>query len=808
MWQWLRSLLGRGERKEERAEAGREVGHGPEGELRPAARRPSEEPVVVRGEAYYNTSEVERPVPEEPQASSAFDVEGLASALLHASRIKDRVAAAESLGELGQAAGAAIPVLLQSLAARDEALREAALEALDTIDPNWRKHPAVQGVLGFWAKTLRRGRLNVNGFLGKQIIEIGGPVVPGLAQTLADAGDIVGNVFVLRVLGRMGPSAADAVPQMARLLDSEYSQVRIAAANALEKIGPAASAAIPALRASRSHWNADVRRAVARCLARIDPAAAVAAKPAKQPRRAPRRPDLPVKAAGAGTPARPASPEDLAAVVGKIMQLRRLSDMAERVKLCEQGLALVSRGADPMLWASLQNELALSLTRSTAGARAKNVERAIDHFEQALEVYTRQACPDEWSMVQNNLCSTYRKRVSGDRAENIERAIACAQKALEVRKREADLEGWATSHNNLGNAYRDRILGDRAENLEETVRHCQLALVGFSRERSPWKWATAQNNLANAYLDRLRGEPAENLEQAIHHYHEALQVFTRQASAEDWAWTHSNLGAAYHRRMRGDRAENIEESIRYSKQALHVYTRQAIPEEWAATHVNLGNAYRDRVYGEPAENLEKALGHYGQALEVFTPERYPVRWAGIQAQLAGAGVEDSGKAGASGDSGATYGPTLTHPQFYEEESRLQPGEKHELRLVFSKIPENRFETSVILIYQWDAELPEEEAKRLALRAVAYISCAIYDAARGAGLPCQPSPLSNGRRPAWLIAGERVPVSLTLSDIEASQRACQMSVGPIIFFVNELPGNVALLARLLEGFRAQFGTIRV
>jgi hypothetical protein len=31
---------------------------------------------------------------------------------------------------------------------------------------------------------------------------------------------------------------------------------------------------------------------------------------------------------------------------------------------------------------------------------------------------------------------------------------------------------------------------------------------------------------------------------------------------------------------------------------------------------------------------------------------------------------------------------------------------------------------------------------------------------------------------------------------------------MIFFVDELPGNVGLLARLAEGFRTRFGTIRV
>jgi hypothetical protein len=63
-------------------------------------------------------------------------------------------------------------------------------------------------------------------------------------------------------------------------------------------------------------------------------------------------------------------------------------------------------------------------------------------------------------------------------------------------------------------------------------------------------------------------------------------------------------------------------------------------------------------------------------------------------------------------------------------------------------------------------------------------------------------------PAWLIVSERVPISLTLSDIEFSQEACQMSVVPMMVALGALPGNVALLARLLEGFRARFGTMRV
>lgn len=129
-------------------------------------------------------------------------------------------------------------------------------------------------------------------------------------------------------------------------------------------------------------------------------------------------------------------------------------------------------------------------------------------------------------------------------------------------------------------------------------------------------------------------------------------------------------------------------------------------------------------------------------------------------------------------------------------------------MVFGKSPDSKYEISLVLVYQWDAEMSEEEAQRLLLRAVAYVSCAIYDAARSAGLVCRASPIPNGRRPAWLIGNEPMPISLTLSDIDISERICQLCIGPMAVRVSAQPVNRPLLARLLEGFEARFSTISV
>ena len=53
--------------------------------------------------------------------------------------------------------------------------------------------------------------------------------------------------FPALVLARIGPDAADAVPELTDLLDDPEQDVRKAAARALGQIGPDAAEAVPAL---------------------------------------------------------------------------------------------------------------------------------------------------------------------------------------------------------------------------------------------------------------------------------------------------------------------------------------------------------------------------------------------------------------------------------------------------------------------------------------------------------------------------------------------------------------------------------
>lgn len=151
---------------------------------------------------------------------------------------------------------------------------------------------------------------------------------------------------------------------------------------------------------------------------------------------------------------------------------------------------------------------------------------------------------------------------------------------------------------------------------------------------------------------------------------------------------------------------------------------------------------------------------------------------------------------------------LTFPQFYDQESQLHPGNKSKLRLIGSTIPDFPYLTQLILIYQWDEGLSRDDAEKLAHRAIGFISCAIYDAATTMRLFCKPSPIPNGRRPAWILENEKSPISLTLSDIDIEDRTCQLSIGPMITMLGTPPGDRDRWEKLHTGFKTKFSEINV
>ncbi len=323
-------------------------------------------------------------------------------------------------------------------------------------------------------------------------------------------------------------------------------------------------------------------------------------------------------------------PPDLRAILKDLDRPARRSDMPRRIVLCRRALQLVSREAQPELWAALQNKLAHSLYQSLLENRAENIEQSIHHYQQALQVYTRQAFPEDWAMLQNNLGNAYMQRIHGDRSQNIEQAIDYYQKSLSVYTPQSHLNHWVAIQTNLGEAYRIRLCGSHSQNIEQALIHFSQAQEMISIQSAPQDWAALQHNIAITYWSRLNGNRAENMEQAIYHYQQALRVYNRHTAEEYWALTHGNLASAYAGRIYGTRKENIEKAIEHYHYAMEVFTSQSFPYEWAEIQNNLANAYADRIEGGRAENIEQAIRHYQQALRVYTLNDYPTNWGALQ----------------------------------------------------------------------------------------------------------------------------------------------------------------------------------
>jgi len=152
---------------------------------------------------------------------------------------------------------------------------------------------------------------------------------------------------------------------------------------------------------------------------------------------------------------------------------------------------------------------------------------------------------------------------------------------------------------------------------------------------------------------------------------------------------------------------------------------------------------------------------------------------------------------------------LTHPQHYEQEAQRLPGETCKLRLVHSSVERYKDAFQMRLAYQWDGTLSEANAIRVEQRASAYIACAVYDAAISAGLSCQASAIPYGRRPAWFIQDEGMPISLLFSDADVSKRICLLIIGPVlvaVWSVQQVSGNY--WAKLLAGFQARYREVTV
>ena len=276
MFNWLRRLwqsIFPGKQGQDAASMGKDRGAGSSAPEASQVAPEVQPPVIVRGKYWINRGETRWQLPPEPEKPDEGGVEELIKQLGRVDRVEIRRSAAQELAHMDTAAVPAISALLIAAVDVDPALRAAALDALEAIDPHWPQNAAACKAFPNLVSALNSLYTDVNDAAMGLLNRIGPPAVPDLANALLKEADTVKNVNAINILARSGPAAASAVPGLTRALGSQFSPVRTAAAVALEKIGPAAVTALPALVVGLTDRYADGRQATASCLARLGPAA-------------------------------------------------------------------------------------------------------------------------------------------------------------------------------------------------------------------------------------------------------------------------------------------------------------------------------------------------------------------------------------------------------------------------------------------------------------------------------------------------------------------------------------------------------
>ena len=166
----------------------------------------------------------------------------------------------------------AVPPLVEAMRSREPRVRVTAASALvDLNAPPEMILPAMKRILSEGNPDMMAGALRVMGGLGAT-------AVPSLTEALRIKDAQAGAALML---GRLGPEAKQAIPNLAELVTSGDPAARHEALMALGAMGPAAGAAAPTAAAALEDQDLRIRYAACYALGRMGVVAA-AAKPALQ----------------------------------------------------------------------------------------------------------------------------------------------------------------------------------------------------------------------------------------------------------------------------------------------------------------------------------------------------------------------------------------------------------------------------------------------------------------------------------------------------------------------------------------------
>jgi HEAT repeat protein len=184
-------------------------------------------------------------------------------------------ALARMMPEDKQKQTAAIGLLVSKLGDKDRDAAHMAARAIAELEPAPEViRPAMEKLIGGAdAETADR--------IFSAFASLGAKIMPLAINALKDPSPLR-RERAMRVLAKVGPEAAPAVPELIAIVNGQDAKLKMEALFAIAAIGPGAGAATPAATAALKHADPHVQQTAAYALGKIGPAAKDAVAPLKQ----------------------------------------------------------------------------------------------------------------------------------------------------------------------------------------------------------------------------------------------------------------------------------------------------------------------------------------------------------------------------------------------------------------------------------------------------------------------------------------------------------------------------------------------
>lgn len=233
---------------------------------------------------------------------------------------------------------------------------------------------------------------------------------------------------------------------------------------------------------------------------------------------------------------------------------------------------------------------------SHLGGGAKQLGLAAKAYKKAEERVSKEAQPIAWASIQNHLAAVLvaQGQMKKDAAPLKSASLIYSNIAAALNAK-TQTNDWCMAQTNLGRSlYILAGIEAKPEYLKTASAAYEAALGCCNQITAPTRWADITNQYGVVLLalgEEIDGPPA--LEQAVAKFRDAIKVHNRDRAPVLWAQTANNLGAACFALAKHNSQNSLlREATDYFEGATKIYREQGVPKQAEVIEKNLHRVKR------------------------------------------------------------------------------------------------------------------------------------------------------------------------------------------------------------------------